>query len=102
EHGVRHLLLTSRRGLGAPGAAELRDELTGLGATVTVAACDVGDREDLADLLATVPAEHPLTGVVHAAGVADNGLVGDLDARRLGRVFRAKADSAWHLHELTR
>ncbi|WP_375336737.1 SDR family oxidoreductase, partial [Amycolatopsis sp. SID8362] len=69
---------------------------------MTVAACDVGDREDLEALLAAVPAEHPLTGVVHAAGVADSGLVGSLTAERFDTVLAAKADSAWHLHELTR
>ncbi|MYZ41315.1 KR domain-containing protein, partial [Streptomyces sp. SID4917] len=69
ERGVRHLLLTSRRGPEAPGAPELAAELRTLGAEVTVAACDVADREALAGLLASVPAEHPLTAVVHTAGV---------------------------------
>ncbi|WP_301549382.1 type I polyketide synthase, partial [Planomonospora parontospora] len=101
EHGVRHLLLTSRRGLEAPGAVELAAELEALGARVTVAACDVADRQALADLLAAVPAEHPLRGVVHAAGVADNGLVGTLSPERIDAVFRPKADAAWYLHELT-
>ncbi|MEV0537806.1 SDR family NAD(P)-dependent oxidoreductase, partial [Kitasatospora sp. NPDC050463] len=101
-HGVRHLLLTSRSGLDAPGAAALAEELTGLGAEVTVTACDVADRPALAELLDTVPAEHPLTAVVHAAGVGDNGLVGALTEERLDRVLRPKADAAWHLHELTR
>ncbi|WP_189240961.1 type I polyketide synthase, partial [Planomonospora parontospora] len=100
-HGVRHLLLTSRRGLEAPGAAELAEELSALGARVTVAACDVADREALADLLAGVPVEHPLRGVVHAAGVADNGLVGTLTPERIDAVLRPKADAAWYLHELT-
>ncbi|MHA4820578.1 KR domain-containing protein, partial [Streptomyces aculeolatus] len=69
SHGVRHLLLTSRRGLAAEGAVELRDELAASGASVTVAACDTADRKALADLLDSIPAEQPLTGVVHAAGV---------------------------------
>ncbi|WP_301549383.1 type I polyketide synthase, partial [Planomonospora parontospora] len=100
-HGVRHLVLTSRRGLEAPGAVGLVEELSALGARVTVAACDVADRQALADLLAAVPAEHPLRGVVHAAGVADNGLVGTLTPERIDTVLRPKADAAWHLHELT-
>ncbi|MFE7778340.1 SDR family NAD(P)-dependent oxidoreductase, partial [Streptomyces sp. NPDC057445] len=100
-HGVRRLLLTSRRGMDAPGAAELAAELAGLGATVVVAACDVSDREALAALLAGIPAEHPLTGVVHTAGVLDDGVVDALTPERLDTVLRAKADAAWHLHELT-
>ncbi|MFC8448663.1 type I polyketide synthase [Kitasatospora sp. NPDC057223] len=102
EHGVRHLLLTSRRGPDAPDAATLRAELQELGAQVTVAACDAADRDALAALLAAVPADHPLTAVVHAAGVVDPGLIGSLTSRQLDTVLRPKADAAWHLHELTR
>ncbi|WP_269435932.1 beta-ketoacyl reductase, partial [Planomonospora sphaerica] len=101
EHGVRHLVLTSRRGLQAPGAVELAAELTALGARVTVAACDVADRQALADLLAGVPVEYPLRGVVHAAGVLDDGVVAALTPERIDAVLRPKADAAWYLHELT-
>ncbi|WP_328674186.1 type I polyketide synthase [Streptomyces sp. NBC_00328] len=102
EHGVRHLVLASRRGPTAPGAAALRDELAALGTQVTVTACDVADRGALADVLAAVPAAHPLTAVVHAAGVVDDGLVTSLTADRVAAVLRPKTDAAWHLHELTR
>ncbi|WP_280299799.1 type I polyketide synthase, partial [Nocardia neocaledoniensis] len=101
-HGVRRLLLTSRRGPDAPGAAELRAELTELGADVTVAACDVSDRSALTALLGGLAVEHPLTGVVHAAGTSDNGLIESITAERLEHVFAPKVDAAWHLHELTR
>ncbi|MET7683476.1 type I polyketide synthase [Streptomyces sp. NPDC005423] len=100
-HGVRHLLLTSRRGPDAPGAAELDAELTGLGAQVTIAACDVSDRDAVARLLAAVPAAHPLTGIVHAAGTGDNGLIATMTPERIDAVLAPKADAAWHLHELT-
>ncbi|MEV5556853.1 type I polyketide synthase [Nonomuraea wenchangensis] len=102
EHGVRHLLLVSRRGLDAPGAAELRDELAGQGAEVTVAACDVGDRDALATLLEGISDAHPLRAVVHAAGVVDDGVITSLSAERVKAVLRPKVDAAWHLHELTR
>ncbi|MEY9969374.1 acyl transferase domain-containing protein/NADPH:quinone reductase-like Zn-dependent oxidoreductase/acyl carrier protein [Streptacidiphilus sp. MAP12-16] len=101
EHGARHLLLTSRRGPGAPGAAELVAELTALGADVTVAACDAADRDALAALLASVPAEHPLTAVVHTAGVIDDGVVSALTPERVDTVLRPKVDAALNLHELT-
>ncbi|MFE2408020.1 SDR family NAD(P)-dependent oxidoreductase [Kitasatospora sp. NPDC059408] len=99
--GAEHLLLVGRRGSGAPGAQELSAELEGLGTRVTVAACDVADRDALAALLAAVPAEHPLTGVVHAAGVLDDGVLEGLTADRFDAVLRAKAVSARNLHELT-
>ncbi|UUY52494.1 SDR family NAD(P)-dependent oxidoreductase (plasmid) [Streptomyces yangpuensis] len=101
EHGIRHLVLTSRRGADAPGAAELREELAALGATATFAACDVSDRDALAAVLAAIPADHPLTGVVHSAGILDDGVVAALTPDRLDSVLAPKADAAWHLHELT-
>ncbi|MGK4578847.1 type I polyketide synthase [Kitasatospora sp. HPMI-4] len=101
EYGVRHLLLTSRRGAQAPGAEELRAELAESGAEVTLAACDAADREALAALLAAVPAERPLTAVVHTAGITDDGVLSSLTPERIERVLRPKAEGAWNLHELT-
>jgi NADPH:quinone reductase-like Zn-dependent oxidoreductase/acyl carrier protein len=100
--GVRHLLLASRRGPDAPGAAGLAAELEAAGARVRVVACDVADRGQAAALVASVPGGHPLTAVIHAAGVLDDGVVTALTPQRLSAVLAAKADSAWHLHELTR
>ncbi|MCX4769690.1 type I polyketide synthase [Streptomyces sp. NBC_01285] len=102
EHGIRHLLLAGRRGMDAPGAQALAAELTGLGAQVQIAACDVADRDGLAALLAGIGTEHPLRAVVHAAAVADGGLVAGLTPERFDAVLRPKAEGAWHLHELTR
>ncbi|WP_425314862.1 type I polyketide synthase [Streptomyces agglomeratus] len=96
-HGVRKLLLTSRRGKDAPGATELVAELTALGAQVTVAACDVADREALAELLSGVE----LSGVVHVAGVLDDGVIASLTPERIDTVLRPKVDAALNLHELT-
>ncbi|MGW1936147.1 type I polyketide synthase [Streptomyces goshikiensis] len=102
ENGAEHLLLASRRGAEAPGAAELREELTALGARVTLAACDVSDREALAGLLADVPADQPLTAVIHAAAVVDDGVIETLTAEQVAAVLRVKVDATRHLHELTR
>jgi len=101
SHGVRHLLLTSRRGAQAPGVTELVAELEGLGAGVTVAACDVSDRSALVRLLAGIPTDQPLKGVVHAAGVIDDATVERLSTRQLDAALAPKVDGAWHLHELT-
>ncbi|MEV7190609.1 SDR family NAD(P)-dependent oxidoreductase, partial [Streptomyces sp. NPDC093510] len=102
QHGVRHLLLASRRGEQAPGAAELTREIAQLGAQVTWAACDVSDRKALADVLDAIPVDRPLTGVVHAAGVLDDGLLESLTPERLRGVLAPKAEAARHLDELTR
>nr|QBF51759.1 type I polyketide synthase [Streptomyces caniferus] len=102
EHGVRHLVLSSRRGPQAPGAAALREDLTALGAEVTVAACDTADREALRELLGSVPPSHPLTAVVHTAGVLDDGVLSSLTPERLDAVLVPKADAVSALHELTR
>ncbi|MER7490469.1 type I polyketide synthase, partial [Streptomyces sp. NPDC126497] len=101
EHGVRSLLLVSRRGPAADGAGELAAALEAEGARVTVAACDVTDRAALDRLLAEVPADRPLRAVIHAAGVLDDGTIDSLTPERLAAVLRPKADAAWHLHEAT-
>ncbi|MEV5576839.1 type I polyketide synthase [Spirillospora sp. NPDC052269] len=100
-HGVRRLLLVSRRGPAADGAAELLAELRGLGTEVSAVACDVADRDALAALLADVPADHPLTGVVLAAGALADATIDKLTDRDLDTALRPKVDAAWHLHELT-
>jgi acyl transferase domain-containing protein/NADPH:quinone reductase-like Zn-dependent oxidoreductase/thioesterase domain-containing protein/acyl carrier protein len=101
-HGVRHLVLASRRGPAAAGAEALLRELEAAGAQVRVVACDAADRGALAALLAEIPREHPLTAVVHTAGVLDDGIVSALTPARLDAVLRPKLDAAVHLHELSR
>ncbi len=101
RHGVRHLLLLSRRGPDSEGAAALVSELAEAGATARVVACDAADREALARVLADIPSAHPLSTVIHAAGVLDDGVIGSLTPERLSRVLRPKVDAAWNLHELT-
>ncbi|MEU8385691.1 SDR family NAD(P)-dependent oxidoreductase, partial [Streptosporangium sp. NPDC048865] len=98
--GAEHLVLTGRRGMEADGAAGLRDELTALGARVSVVACDAADADALAAVLAAVPAEHPLTGVIHAAGVSPANSLDGLDAAELAEVMRAKVVGALNLDAL--
>ncbi|MFF4969742.1 SDR family NAD(P)-dependent oxidoreductase, partial [Streptomyces sp. NPDC001037] len=102
RHGIRHLVLVGRRGTDAPGATELIAELDELGADVIVEAADVADRQQLAGVLARIPDAHPLTLVLHAAGVLDDGVLAALDAARLDAVLAPKATAARHLYELTR
>ncbi|WEV29621.1 SDR family NAD(P)-dependent oxidoreductase [Streptomyces sp. 71268] len=102
ERGVRNLVLVSRRGPDAEGAVDLAAELTEAGASVTLAACDVADRASLERVLSGIPADHPLTAVVHAAGVLDDGVIDTLSPKRIDAVFEPKVDAAWNLHELTR
>ncbi|MDT8909783.1 type I polyketide synthase [Amycolatopsis sp. PS_44_ISF1] len=98
RHGVRRLVLASRRGRDGGGVAELVTELAERGAEVSVVACDVADRAQAAALVQ----EHRPTAVVHTAGVFDAGVVGALTPDKLARVFAPKVDAARHLDELTR
>ncbi|MEU4742779.1 type I polyketide synthase [Actinosynnema sp. NPDC023658] len=99
RHGVRRLLLVGRWPERASGLA---DELTALGAHADVVACDVTDRDALEGVLAGIPVEAPLSAVVHAAGVLDDGVLTGLTPEQVDAVLRPKVDAAWHLHELTR
>ncbi|MFE0225249.1 SDR family oxidoreductase, partial [Streptomyces albidoflavus] len=101
ERGVRDLVLVSRRGGDAPGAAELAGELREAGAAVEVVACDLSDRESVVGLVESLVAGRGLRAVVHAAGVGGGGLVGTLSSDRFDAVLGAKADAAWWLHEAT-
>jgi acyl transferase domain-containing protein/acyl carrier protein len=98
HHGVRRLVLASRRGLDAEGAKDLVADLTGEGADVAVVACDLADRDQVAALLD----EHRPAAVVHTAGVLDDGVIGTLTPERLAKVFAPKVDAVRHLDELTR
>ncbi|WP_306338910.1 beta-ketoacyl synthase N-terminal-like domain-containing protein, partial [Streptomyces sp. KL118A] len=98
---ARHLLLVSRQGPDAPGARELADRLTGLGAEVRVVAADLTDAEAAAELVASVDPAHPLTGVIHAAGVLDDAVVTAQTTDQLARVWAAKASVAANLDAAT-
>ncbi|MGW6626224.1 SDR family NAD(P)-dependent oxidoreductase, partial [Nocardia sp. NPDC055002] len=100
RYSARHLVLVSRRGPDSPELLALRTELAELGAEIDVIACDVSDRDAVADMLTRLPRR--LGAIVHAAGLLDDGAILSLDRARLSQVLRPKIDGAWHLHELTR
>ncbi|MEH0974420.1 SDR family NAD(P)-dependent oxidoreductase [Micromonospora sp. CPCC 205546] len=100
-HGVRSLVLVSRRGPEAAGAGELSERLTALGAAVRVVACDVTDRDQVGALVAEIGAAGRLAGVVHTAGVLDDGVIERVTAERLAGVLAPKVSAGWFLHEAT-
>ncbi|WP_405095218.1 type I polyketide synthase [Micromonospora sp. NBC_01412] len=100
-HGVRSLVLVSRRGPGATGADALVERLAGLGASARVVACDVTDREQVTGLVAEIASAGRLAGVVHTAGVLDDGVVEGLSAERLAGVLAPKVSAGWFLHGAT-
>jgi acyl carrier protein len=97
RYGVAELVLASRRGPAAPGAAGLAARLVGAGARVRMAACDMGDSAAVRGLAGWAAGQGRLAGVVHLAGTAADAATGVLDDRVLG----ARAAGAWHLHEAT-
>jgi myxalamid-type polyketide synthase MxaB len=102
ERGARNLVLVGRRGP-STAAQETIDELMAAGARIVVHRADVARRDEVAAVLAAIDrALPPLRGIVHAAGVLDDGVLWQQTAERFDRVLAPKADGAWHLHELTR
>ncbi len=101
RQGAPHLLLVSRRGATSPGAERLEAELRAAGAEVTFAACDIAERDALAEVVENVPEEHPLRAVVHTAASLDDGAIDSLTPDQISRALGAKADGTVHLHELT-
>nr|ARV85761.1 PieA2 type I PKS [Candidatus Streptomyces philanthi bv. triangulum] len=101
HHGIRHLLLLSRRGPHAPGATQLHHQLTQLGATTTITTCDTTNPQQLATTLATIPPQHPLTGIIHTAGTLHDALLTNLTPQHTHTTLQPKTHTAWHLHQLT-
>ncbi|WP_227979259.1 type I polyketide synthase [Nocardia spumae] len=102
RHGVRQLLLLSRRGAAADGVTELIADLARRGAHARVEACDVADRAAVSAVIDSIAPEHPLTAVIHSAGLVDDATIENLSADRIDRVLAPKIDGALNLHDLTR
>ncbi|MER0241447.1 beta-ketoacyl reductase, partial [Streptomyces sp. HSW2009] len=102
HQGAPHIHLTSRTGPNTPGTQQLTQELTQLGTTLTITACDTSNPQQLQNLLNTIPTHTPLTTIIHAAGIAENTPFTELDLPHMDEVLRSKALSACHLHELTK
>jgi len=101
RYGARNLLLLSRRGMQAQGAAQLAQELAEHQAAMRIVSCDVSDPRALAAVIQSIPEAAPLRAVFHCAAVLDDGVISALSAERIDRVFAPKLDAAWHLHTLT-
>ncbi|MDQ1287946.1 MAG: polyketide synthase 7 [Actinomycetota bacterium] len=99
--GAGHLLLLGRRGTGTPGAADLVDRLTAAGAEATVVACDASDAGQVAAALARVPAGHPVSTVVNAAGAGADDRLGELTLAGLRESLRSRASVSLALREAT-
>jgi acyl transferase domain-containing protein/acyl carrier protein len=102
EQGARHLVLMGRSGPSSGEAKEALETLQRAGVEVAVAHGDVAREADVARVLNGVRAHlPPLRGVVHAAGVLDDGILLQQDSERFARVMAPKIDGAWALHTLT-
>ncbi|MFF8811416.1 type I polyketide synthase [Streptomyces pactum] len=101
REGAGRLVLITRPDADPARAAELERELTGLGTAVTLAPCDLADRDALAALLDGLGEDGAPTAVVHTAGPAAGGGLDGLTPEDLTRALRPALAGAWHLHELT-
>ncbi|MDR7303662.1 type I polyketide synthase [Haloactinomyces albus] len=101
HHDITHLHLTSRRGPHAPGATQLQHDLEQLGAHVTITAADLSDPHTTHQLIHTIPTTHPLTAIIHTAGVLDDTVLTTMTPTQLHTTLTPKVDAAWNLHTAT-
>ena len=102
EKGAGHLVLLGRSGAASKDQQAAVAALAARGTKVTVARADVASRAQLQRVLAEIPAETPLRGIFHTAGILDDGLLTQQTPARFRAVMAPKALGAWHLHALTR
>jgi NADPH:quinone reductase-like Zn-dependent oxidoreductase/NAD(P)-dependent dehydrogenase (short-subunit alcohol dehydrogenase family)/acyl carrier protein len=102
ERGARRLMLLGRSEPDATARAII-GKLEAAGATVWARHADVSSRDELEAVFREIDRTGlRLRGVVHSAGVLDDGLLGQQDEERMARVFGPKVAGAWHLEELSR
>jgi acyl transferase domain-containing protein/surfactin synthase thioesterase subunit/acyl carrier protein len=103
QHGIKHLLLVSRRGTNDPNSEPVRRALAMLGANVTVRKADVTKEQEVRHLLGWInKLDRQLRGVFHCAGLLDDGVIMRTDWKKFDRVAAPKVAGGWLLHELTR
>ncbi|MFD5097389.1 amino acid adenylation domain-containing protein [Streptomyces albidochromogenes] len=103
EAGARHLVLLGRTPP-RQAARHLIERLRADGATVSAFTADVADHDALSGVFARIdadPAFPPIAGVLHLAGVLDDGVLLLQSPERFAQVMAPKALGAWHLHTLT-
>lgn len=100
EKGARHLVLLSRKGAGEKNGKEIR-KLEEAGAKVVMAIGDVADSAFLHHLFNNTDNDHPIKGIIHAAGVIDDATLLNQDDNRFNRVLLPKVQGSWILHRLT-
>ena len=100
--GARHLTLVGRRGAQTPGAGDVIRQLEAKGARVAVLAADMSDPDQVQQLIQHIETDlPPLKGIIHGAGILDDGMISGQTVERLQQVMGPKAAGAWHLHEAT-
>ncbi|NEQ80605.1 MAG: SDR family NAD(P)-dependent oxidoreductase, partial [Moorea sp. SIO2I5] len=101
KQGARHIVLNSRRNPSEIAHKTLQ-ELQQTGAKISVVLGDVSKEEDVANILKQIQeSQPPLRGVIHAAGVLDDGVLQNMTWERFDKVLAPKLQGAWHLHNLT-
>jgi len=102
KHGAKHLILVSRRGPSDDAAKAVLAWLAEKNVTVTAVAADLTDAAQVKSLFDKISATcPPLKGILHTAAILDDAPIAELTPERMTRVMRAKALSAWYLHEYT-
>lgn len=100
EQGAKHVVLASRQGISSPEVGNEVQKLEQNGAKVLVIKTDVSRQDEVAHLLTACP--QPLRGIIHAAGVLDDGVLQQQSWERFEKVMAPKVAGSWNLHHLTK